>query len=162
MKVYSYISKELYIELEKSKRIYPVLGRSCYASFNGLYKAFQRRYNKQVFFGWDKNVDNFEEESDGDYVYLELDLPSGSFKLTNYLNWSDLILLYENDDSEPNDEVLRERLDFYGFGFYKSLNEFWEDIYVIDDLDRNQVIYDYLDISFVKRKAIKRKCIKTY
>ena len=163
MKAYAYVSKELYNDVMEKGRVYPISGHSCFATFNGLYKAYERRYGQQPFFAWSKPTTDFKDDETGDWVYIELELPDEITKTTNYLNWSDLILIYENDDTDPSDELLQERLDFYGFDMTDiTLENFWEDIYAIDENDRNQILYNYLDKSFIKRKAVKKNYLKTY
>ena len=53
IKAYAYITKKLYDKVLKEGRVFPKLGVNCNAAWNGVYKAFERRYNKQVFFAWD-------------------------------------------------------------------------------------------------------------
>lgn len=161
MRAYAYITKELYDEVLEKGRVYPKSGYSCFATYNGVYKAYERRYGQEPFFAWDKPTDTFIEE-EGDWVYVELELPKEITKVTNYLNWSDLILLYKDDNFEPDQDIINQRLDCYGFDIMQSLDEFWNDIFAIDENDRNQVLYDYLDVSFIKRAATKAEDLRTY
>ena len=47
MKAYSYITRELYNEVKNNGRVYPKLGVSCYASSDNIYKAYEKRFEKQ-------------------------------------------------------------------------------------------------------------------
>ena len=156
MKVYAYVSRELYNEVLFKGRVYPILGISCSACSDKIYKAYERRFKKQAFFAWDKEMHETSYGDNTPFVYLELELPKGIYKLTNYLNWTDLIMVYDmyNNDGEPSDDELKNILNINGFlepNLFRNIDQLWDDIYQIDRDDTNQVMYDYLDKSFIKR-----------
>ena len=163
MKAYSYITRELYNEVKNNGRVYPKLGVSCYASSDNIYKAYEKRFEKQSFFAWNKDIGKDIIPQEGaEYVYVELDLPDNICRLTNYLNWCDLINVYMDSDEDPSDDELKETLEILGFKDFRTLEQLWEDIYAIDENDVNQVMYDYLDISFIKSAKGTNKTKKTY
>lgn len=153
MLIYTYISRTMYNQVMDNNRVYPELGVSCAAATERMYAEFQKR-KWLPFFAWSKNREDSTESGIGDkpYVYLELEMPDDICIATNYQNWCDLISLYTQASEDPSNEEVEEILEAIGFNPpFRTLEQLWDDIYEIEQNDLNQVVYKYLDKSFIKR-----------
>ena len=73
-----------------------------------------------------------------------------------------MIAIYKDREKDPSKEELLDILEEIGFNDNtRTLDELWEDIYATD-IGNIQIMYDYLDKSFIKKSTTKRKSIITY
>ena len=167
--VYTYLNTDLFDEIMNKGRVYPVIGITKSAAWDGAYKALERRLGHASFFAWDRNciLKNKQESNENcdefSHVYVHFQMPTSAVLKTDYGNWCDLIIVYEDSDMDPTPSELEDSLCAMGMkDTNRSLDQLWEDIYCVDEDYPVQLLVEYFDKKYMKEYNYTNNPVLTY
>ena len=154
-KRFHFCTKEFLKELQEKSIIYAdnreTNDRNKYAYDYIFFKEKKINNGNGMFFIWKdynckgNNIKLNDNPSDGEFVLLELNIPSNICIDTDYDNWCSFIM--DLDEADGNYDIANEICLEYGIK--DGLEGSYKCIYDIDDNSRIQTLIPYFDINWI-------------